>query len=86
MSVESYRKEAAKTIDDYLKGDITAGQASDWALEIVKTRDLKEFPKELAKAIHLIFDLHDEGESWSPSQDELRQAKDELEKLDSGGG
>jgi hypothetical protein len=81
MSVESYRNETIRTIDDYLNGEITAKQASDWALEIVKTHDLQDFPTELAKAIHLIFDLHDEGESWSPSQDELRQAKDGLEKL-----
>lgn len=71
-------QETITVIDDYLVGRITATRASDWALKLVVSPDFERLPKRMRYAVHLIFDLHDEGKPWCPTQEELKNCKNIL--------
>jgi len=75
MDVKHYRNEAFKVLEDYLEGTISKEDAANWAIDVIKSCNLEEFPKELAHAVHLLFDLHDAEGSWCPSHEELEQCK-----------
>ena len=81
MNIKDYRKRAIKVIKDYLEGIISNEEASDWALDMIKSCNLKELPKDLASSIHLLFELHDAGEFWCPNREELEKSKAELERM-----
>ena len=80
MNVHDYREGALQIIEDYTQGRIGNDEASDWALEAIKLCDVEKWPKDLAEAVHLLFDLHDKGKSWCPTREQLIKCKRELEK------
>ena len=80
MNANRYREKVIKVIEDYTQGKIGNNEASDWALEVIKGCDVEKWPKDLAEAVHLLFDLHDKGESWCPGREELKRCKAELGK------
>ncbi|MHC4527293.1 MAG: hypothetical protein ACYS29_05375 [Planctomycetota bacterium] len=79
--ISLYRKQTIEVIRDYLNGTITDTEASDWALDvIVKTKNLEELSTSVVSAIQCLADLHDRGESWQPSRNELEAWKTRLEE------
>ena len=70
-SKNKYKNEAVEIINQYLSGKITAKHASDWALKIIISPDFEILPERICFAIHLLFDLHDEGKHWFPKREEL---------------
>lgn len=41
---------------------------------------IEKLPMDVSNAVHLLFDLHDEGQAWCPGREELEHCKAELEK------
>ena len=81
MDVGSLQKDTIQNIKDYLNGEISGEEASKWALGIiVETKKLESFSERLLSAIQCLADLHDQGESWCPTREELEKWKTELEK------
>ena len=83
MENAEYRERTIQAIDSYLNGETTAKEASDWALEIVISKEFEQLPPDITEAIHNLFDLHDidiPGTTWVPDRNALLQCKNELEK------
>ena len=62
-------------IDDFLAGRTSAEEVSDWALEVFRELDMSTVPENVLYGVHLVADLHDTGEPWCPSADELRECR-----------
>jgi hypothetical protein len=80
MNIDCSREKVIKVIEDYLKGAISPKKVSDWALDVIRASNWEKLPEDVSGAIHLLFDLHDEGQAWCPSREELEQCKAELKK------
>jgi len=78
MNIEDYRSKTIKIIDDYLAGKINKKEASDWALQIIKSSFFNQLPGRVRASIYLIMDLHDESEPWCPTPKNLRECKENL--------
>ena len=80
-NTKNYYEKTIQKIQDYLNGDITDAAVSQWALDvIVETKQLGKLPEKVLSAIQCLVDLHDQGESWCPTREELERWKAELEK------
>jgi hypothetical protein len=62
-------------IDGYLAGRLAAEEASDWALKVIVEMDFDEYPKNIGYAVMMLFELHDEGETWCPTVEELKEGQ-----------
>jgi len=80
MSNEDYKIKVVSLIDDYLQGKVSREAAWQWAQEVMLSADYKQLPIDLQGAIHGIWVLHDEEGSWVPSNEELRQIRNDLAK------
>ena len=75
VNYDKYKQGAITVIDDYIAGKTSAKSAADWALKLVISSDFERLPKRICYAVHLIFDLHDEGKPWCPTKEELKNCK-----------
>ena len=83
MSIDCSREKVIKVIQNYLQGDIDYKEASDQALYVIRSRDWEGLPGDVSSAVHLLFDLHDNGRAWCPSREELERCKAKLEMVTS---
>ena len=79
MKKEEYRKAALDMINGHLEGTLSADDMATWAEKIVVSNEWESLEDDVREAIHALFDLHDEGESWTPDKNELRRHRDLLE-------
>jgi len=82
MEINEYRERAIQIIDRYLSKEITAKEASDWALKKIISDEFEGLPPDITEAILCIFDLHDidvPNASWVPGTDTFIKCKTELE-------
>ena len=70
--------EVKTTVQDYLDGRIDRNEAADWALNIIRSKHWDELPDFLSKPVHLLFDLHDAGSSWCPSEEDMQKCLADL--------
>jgi hypothetical protein len=82
MNLQDYRKRVLIIIERYLRDEISSKDASNQALDIIKSSDWENLPKEISEAVHLLFDLHDEGKPWHPTKEELTNSVAKLKNLE----
>ena len=75
------RDELINVIENYLEGRTSFRDASNWALDCIKTMELDALSSVEVDAIHLLFDLHDEKKPWCPSNKELKDILNQLKKI-----
>ena len=78
MNIARYHNETLKIIEAYLDGRVGAKEASDWATEVVRSEEWERLPELIRSAVHLLFDLHDSSEAWSPGRAELESCRAKL--------
>jgi hypothetical protein len=79
----NYRDRTIQMIDRYLDGEITAREASDWALKLVISKEWDDLASDITNAVQCLLDLHDIdilNASWVPNREEFLKCKEELEK------
>jgi len=83
MENAEYRERAIQAIDNYVNGEATANESSNWALKIIISNEFDQLPPDITEAILSLCDLDDidiPGASWVPDHNALLRCKTELEK------
>lgn len=83
MENAEYREKTIQVIDRYLNEEITAQEASDWALKLTISKKFEQLPTDIKEALLTLCDLHDidiMGASWVPDRGAFIQCKTDLEK------
>jgi hypothetical protein len=82
MEINEYREKTIQIINRYLSKEITAKEASDWALKKIISDEFEQLPPDITEALHCLFDLHDidvPEASWVPGIETFIKCKIELE-------
>jgi hypothetical protein len=79
--INNVKKNIIAKIEEYLKGDLNDKEISDWAQDIVISKEFDLYPEKIKDTILILFDLHDAGCHWCYTKEQIRSLKNELEKL-----
>ena len=71
MRPEGHVKMTLDKIDGYLAGSLSPADVSEWALSVMVSQEWDALASPITEAIHALFDLHDRGEEWAPTREEL---------------